>query len=269
MNPSVPPTAPPITAPETLDPELGVTEAVGDGVDVDRGAVEESRMFRSLKYSNWSGRSQKVGSNFPCGHVELFIHGSSLQQPQNVGACSQVQKGVCPPHEPPGDWLSSAVDRPAGRRLLPWHPFVHGSAIQHPTNLVPVSHAYLIVSENHFCKSARKLQLLSLNGWHSRVYVVSEAEGYNVPFPFRWAEKLTRLSGPVCGVRHLEIYFWSFRVKLLVYIPGHKHVKGRKKKTRQTVQKAEVNREIGKHQQDTVHPAVHNCAPKTAKFSSS
>lgn len=74
-KPSVPPTAPLITALEDLElPE--VEEPAGAGVDVDRGAVEERRMFKSLKYSYWSGRSQYVGSNFPSGHVELFMHGS-------------------------------------------------------------------------------------------------------------------------------------------------------------------------------------------------
>jgi hypothetical protein len=48
-KPSVPPTAPPMTALrlELPPPELGE----GDADDVDRGAVEESRMLRSLKYS--------------------------------------------------------------------------------------------------------------------------------------------------------------------------------------------------------------------------
>lgn len=77
-NPSVPPTAPPMTA---LRLELPPEPDEGDAEDVDRGAVDDSKMLRSLKYSYWSGRSQYVGSSLPSGQVELFIHGSSLQQP--------------------------------------------------------------------------------------------------------------------------------------------------------------------------------------------
>jgi hypothetical protein len=71
------------------------------------------------------------------------MQGSSLQHPQKVGAISHVHMGVWPPQEPPGDRLASDVERPAGRRISPKHPFLHGSAVQQPTNLVPVSHAYL------------------------------------------------------------------------------------------------------------------------------
>ena len=50
-KPSEPPTAPPMTAPEGPDLPPEPDEDVGEGVDVDRGAVDESKMFRSLKYS--------------------------------------------------------------------------------------------------------------------------------------------------------------------------------------------------------------------------
>jgi hypothetical protein len=73
------------------------------------------------------------------------MHGSSLQHPQNVGAMSQVQSGVLPPHDAPGDRLDSDEERPAGRSMSPKQPCTHGSDIQHPRNFVPVSHAYLIM----------------------------------------------------------------------------------------------------------------------------
>lgn len=75
------------------------------------------------------------------------MQGSSLQHPQKVGAISHVHIGVWPPQEPPGERLASDVERPAGRRISPKHPLMHGSAVQHPTNLVPVSHAYLSMLE--------------------------------------------------------------------------------------------------------------------------
>jgi len=51
--PSEPPIAPPITAFEGLELPLEEVEFVGcSGLDVGRGAVDERRMFRSLKYSN-------------------------------------------------------------------------------------------------------------------------------------------------------------------------------------------------------------------------
>lgn len=79
-SPSVPPTAPPMTA-LRLEEVLLLEPEEGDAKDVERGAVEDSNILRSLKYSYWSGRSQYVGSSLPSGHVELFMHGSSLQQP--------------------------------------------------------------------------------------------------------------------------------------------------------------------------------------------
>jgi hypothetical protein len=72
------------------------------------------------------------------------MHGSSLQHPQKVGAFSQVHIGVSPPQDPPGDRLASDETRPAGRSTSPKQPCRHGSDVQHPTSLVPVSHAYLI-----------------------------------------------------------------------------------------------------------------------------
>lgn len=56
--PSAPPTAPATTVLEGLELPPEEFESVGSELDVDRGAVDEMRMFRSLKYSNWSGRSQ-------------------------------------------------------------------------------------------------------------------------------------------------------------------------------------------------------------------
>jgi hypothetical protein len=94
-KPSVPPTAPPMTALRLEEPPPPEPED-GDAEDVDRGAVEDSKMLRSLKYSYWSGRSQYVGSSLPSGQVELFMHGSSLQQPlvQSAEKClSAVRVG--------------------------------------------------------------------------------------------------------------------------------------------------------------------------------
>lgn len=48
-KPSVPPAAPPITAAEGFEPLRGADEASNDGFEVDRGAVDDSRMFRSSK----------------------------------------------------------------------------------------------------------------------------------------------------------------------------------------------------------------------------
>jgi hypothetical protein len=109
-------------------------------------AYEVSVCLACSSYTGESyGRSQNAGSSFPSGHVELFIHGSSLQHPQKFGFISQVQFSVSPPQDPPGDRSASAVERPAGRRISPKQPFTHGSTMQHPRNLVPVSHEYLMM----------------------------------------------------------------------------------------------------------------------------
>jgi hypothetical protein len=102
---TAPPTAPPITAPDGLSDEA-VLLSVGRGLaSVGRGLAMPMSLFRAPKYSSWSGRSMTVGSSLPMGQVELFLHGSSLQQPQYVLPAVQVQKSVLPPQVPPGERL--------------------------------------------------------------------------------------------------------------------------------------------------------------------
>jgi hypothetical protein len=91
-----PPTAPPITAPDGPSDEA-VLASVGCGL------ATPMSLFRAPKYSSWSGRSMTVGSSLPTGQVELFWHGSALQQPQYVLPAVQVQKPVSPPQVPPGE----------------------------------------------------------------------------------------------------------------------------------------------------------------------
>lgn len=50
-KPKVPPIAPPMTAPRLEELPLPPALDVGDVDDIDRGAVEESKMLRFLKYS--------------------------------------------------------------------------------------------------------------------------------------------------------------------------------------------------------------------------
>lgn len=90
---AVPPTAPPITAPET--PPEGAEASVGfcDAEALVEGCEEVSlavRAFRAPKYVSWSGRPMTVGSSWPTGHSALCLHGSSLQQPQKVVPAVQV-----------------------------------------------------------------------------------------------------------------------------------------------------------------------------------
>jgi hypothetical protein len=93
---TAPPTAPPITAPDGPFDEAVL-------VSVGRGLATPMSLFRAPKYSSWSGRSMTVGSSLPTGQVELFLHGSALQQPQYVLPAVQVQKSVAPPQVPPGE----------------------------------------------------------------------------------------------------------------------------------------------------------------------
>jgi hypothetical protein len=154
-NATAPPTVPPITAPESFEEVLAFDEAgiwlavaLTEAADVvDEGTVDESSTLSAPKYSYCSALSMTAGSSMPSGHVELFTHGLALQHPQNVGGMAvHVQKSVLPPQLPPGDLACSFVAKPAGRRKSPIQPVGHGSEVQHPMNLDPVSHAYLIVS---------------------------------------------------------------------------------------------------------------------------
>jgi uncharacterized membrane protein len=93
---TAPPTAPPITAPDGPSDEAVLASMVS-------GLATSMSLFRAPKYSSWSGRSITVGSSLPTGQVELFWHGSALQQPQYVLPAVQVQKPVSPPQVPPGE----------------------------------------------------------------------------------------------------------------------------------------------------------------------
>jgi len=141
----------------------------------------------------------------------------SLQHPQKVGACPQVQKGVRPPHDPPGDWLSRATERPAGRKMLPWHPFVHGSAVQHPTNFVPVSHMYLIWSESRVCEASNGH--VQRNWRISRIRLVLETMLSDVPCSTSRAEEFTWLRCPVGWVCHVWDVFAAASWRQRFYTP--------------------------------------------------